>query len=301
MGVTISILLSLGGALVGLFCSLLARDIHSCLPHLQRRIISFATQFLPKDQREIRKEEWLANITDLAPSELLRTGIALDCIRAAIVIRTEREAWAYHFTKRALDVFISLVGLIFLAPMLLAAAVFIRIEDGGPVFVRQQRLGKGAVPFGALKFRTYHEINLNCSQHYVVVDNALSFGVQPYAILALTRVGRVLRCSSIDQVPLLVNVLRGEMSLVGPHAALPGTANHMGSTYPGWSKRFECKPGITGYAQVELKEEGMSKDHFRRVADLDVRYAAEQSLRRDLYVLAKTVGVAMTWKEKRGN
>ena len=193
-----------------------------------------------------------------------------------------------------MDVCDSVVGLVYLSPILLAAAVFIRIEDGGPIFVRQMRLGKGAVPFGALKFRTHRVINSGSSPNNVAIDTALTSSEQVYRPGAPTRVGRLLRCSSIDHLPLLVNILRGEMSLVGPHAALLGTANSMEKAYPGWSKRFACRPGLTGYAQVETFRQGMSKDYVRRMVDLDARYIAERNLRRDIYLIAQTVIVIFT-------
>lgn len=175
--------------------------------------------------------------------------------------------------KRVLDVLLSLLALLVLSPLLLAAAAAIALESGRPILFRQTRLGLGGRPFAMYKFRS-------------MVANAAAIG--PYHTASddprVTRVGRVLRCTSIDELPQLLNVLAGEMSLVGPRPDVPVQRALYADA--DWALRCSVRPGITGLSQVLLRSEG---SEAQRLA-LDLRYAREHSLGLDLKILALTVG-----------
>lgn len=174
--------------------------------------------------------------------------------------------------KRAIDVLGALVLLVLLSPVFLAAAVAVLLDDGSPVLFRQQRVGRGGGTFGMFKFRS-------------MVRDAAAIG--PYFTSAhdprITRVGRFLRRSSIDELPQLLNVLLGDMSLVGPRPDVP--AQRRQYTDAEWAERCSVRPGITGLAQALLRSEG-TEDQRRA---LDLRYVRDRSVWLDLRILAWTV------------
>jgi lipopolysaccharide/colanic/teichoic acid biosynthesis glycosyltransferase len=175
--------------------------------------------------------------------------------------------------KRGMDILISLVALVLLSPVLLGAALAIVLESGGPVFFRQVRVGRAGREFGMYKFRS-------------MVRDAAALG--PYfteqADPRVTRVGRFLRRTSIDELPQLLNVLRGEMSLVGPRPDLPVQRGLY--TPQDWAERCSVRPGLTGLAQALIRSEG---EEGERLA-LDLQYVRQQSLVLDLRILWLTLG-----------
>lgn len=177
--------------------------------------------------------------------------------------------------KRALDVLSSLFALVLLSPLLLAAAVAIVLESGPPILFRQTRLGLGGREFRMYKFRT-------------MVQDAAARG--PYytadADPRVTRVGAWLRRASIDELPQLLNVLKGEMSLIGPRPDVPEQRKLYSDQ--DWELRCSVRPGITGLAQALLRSEATAE---RRLG-LDLRYAKEHSLLLDMRILVWTLARA---------
>lgn len=175
--------------------------------------------------------------------------------------------------KRGLDIVASLLALVVLSPVLLLAAAAVALESGWPVLFRQQRVGLDGRLFAMLKFRS-------------MVKDAASIG--PYFTSGndprITRVGRFLRRSSIDELPQLVNVLRGDMSLVGPRPDVP--AQQALYRPEDWAVRCSVRPGITGLAQATLRSQATPEQ--RLAADLD--YARRPGLCRDLRIIAMTFG-----------
>jgi len=175
--------------------------------------------------------------------------------------------------KRLLDLLLAGAALVLLCPLLLATAAAVAIDSGFPVFFRQLRIGRGGASFGMFKFRS-------------MVNNAAAIG--PFNTAAddprITRVGRFIRRASLDELPQLLNVLRGDMSLVGPRPDLPVQRSLYSDA--DWALRCSVRPGITGLAQALLRSQG-SEDERRA---LDLRYVREQSLWLDLKVMAWTVG-----------
>jgi lipopolysaccharide/colanic/teichoic acid biosynthesis glycosyltransferase len=190
--------------------------------------------------------------------------------------------------KRELDVAGALVGLVLLAPVLLPVALAIRLTSRGPVIFRQRRAGRDHRPFTMWKFRTMVDEADRMRAELVAhlpEDAWLDLERDP----RVTRLGRILRRSSLDELPQLVNVLRGDMSLVGPrplpldeHARIPAWA----------SARVDVRPGITGLWQVGGRESIGFMDMLR----LDCEYVGTCSLREDLRILVRTVPAVLDGK-----
>jgi exopolysaccharide biosynthesis polyprenyl glycosylphosphotransferase len=187
-----------------------------------------------------------------------------------------------RLAKTVLDRVASAAGLLVLSPVLLAVAVLVRREDGGPVLYRQERVGRYGRTFDVLKFRSMSVGAESDVDVLAVADegNGVLFKIR--ADPRVTRVGKVLRRFSLDELPQLVNVLRGDMSLVGPRPALPGEVATYG---PDMQRRLLVRPGVTGLWQVS----GRSDLTWAETVELDVRYVDNWSVGRDLSILARTV------------
>jgi exopolysaccharide biosynthesis polyprenyl glycosylphosphotransferase len=203
------------------------------------------------------------------------------------------------FCKRTLDIVGSIVGMIVFLPLMLVIAAMIKITSPGPVIFKQIRLGKGGTPFTFYKFRSMSS-NVDDRIHRDYVASLIKGkhaeinqggAAQPlYKIKSdprVTRVGRIIRKASIDELPQFFNVLKGDMSLVGPRPPIPYEAEK----YEPWHLRriLEIKPGITGLWQVE----GRSKTSFDDMVRLDLRYIRKCSLLLDIKILIRTVMVVI--------
>jgi sugar transferase EpsL len=171
--------------------------------------------------------------------------------------------------KRQLDATVAACCLVVGAPLMLALAVLVRVRLGSPVLFRQVRPGMGAEPFELRKFRT-------------MTDARSADGELLPDAERLTSFGRFLRSTSLDELPELLNVLRGEMSLVGPRPLL---MEYLPLYSPHHARRHEVRPGITGWAQVNGRNEASWDDKL----DMDVWYVDNQSLWLDLRILVRTV------------
>ncbi len=181
--------------------------------------------------------------------------------------------------KRTFDVLASGLGLVVVSPLLALVAVAIKLDSPGPVLFRQERIGRGRRPFEVVKFRTM--------THRERIDQHAEAVVEGSADARITRVGRLLRVSSLDELPQLVNVLKGEMSLVGPRPILPEQLEVVPEDR---MARFDVCPGITGLAQVR----GRRSLGWMEQLDYDAEYARDPRLRRDLAILARTAWVVLT-------
>jgi lipopolysaccharide/colanic/teichoic acid biosynthesis glycosyltransferase len=176
--------------------------------------------------------------------------------------------------KRAMDVALASLGLLLGAPLLVAAVVAIRLESPGHPIYRQRRVGRGGEPFDLYKLRTM----VHGAEH-VGAGMAVNEG-DP----RITRVGAFLRRTSLDELPNLVNVLRGEMSIVGPRPTIPVQVEQYTERQRG---RLAVKPGITGWAQVN----GRASLPWEERIELDLWYVEHRSLWLDLRILARTAAI----------
>jgi len=195
--------------------------------------------------------------------------------------------------KRAMDIVGSAAAILFFSPLYLLIAIAVKLSSKGPIFFKQDRLGQFGKTFTCLKFRSMHANN-NLKIHQEFMKNLISGSFegkgdgQSKKVFKMTddpritRIGKILRRSSLDELPQFINVLRGDMSLVGPRPPLA----YEYQEYDLWHRRrvLEVKPGITGLWQVT----GRSRVSFDEMVRLDLRYARSWSLALDLRILAQT-------------
>lgn len=175
--------------------------------------------------------------------------------------------------KRLIDIVLACLALLLLSPLLLVASLAVWLDSGLPVFFRQTRVGLNGNTFGMLKFRSMRA-NAESIGPYFTQDN------DP----RITRVGKFIRRTSIDELPQLVNVLLGDMSLVGPRPDVPVQQELYSAAE--WQERCSVRPGITGLAQALIRSVGTHQDRLA----LDLRYTREQSAWLDLKILWLTLG-----------
>jgi lipopolysaccharide/colanic/teichoic acid biosynthesis glycosyltransferase len=218
---------------------------------------------------------------NFAEREFLRTTLAQRCVTAmesAAATRSDREMTAYRrWGKRALDLLALLAVLPFVLPVVILVAVVVRFQMGSPVFFRQVRPGYKAKPFTLLKFRTMNSARDERG-------NLLSDEKR------LTKLGTLLRRYSLDEIPQLWNVLKGEMSLVGPRPLLLEYLDRYTSEQ---ARRHEVKPGITGWAQINGRNALSWEERFR----LDIWYVEHRSLGLDARIIWRTVRNVLKQKD----
>ncbi|MCK6210907.1 sugar transferase [Georgenia sp. EYE_87] len=183
-----------------------------------------------------------------------------------------RPARAYDGAKRAIDVGVAAVALAAAAPVMAVVAVLVRRDLGSPVLFRQDRPGRDGEIFTLVKFRSMRDA---------------AGGPEDDDAARLTPFGEALRATSLDELPTLWNVLRGDMSLVGPR---PLRTHYLPLYSPRQARRHEVRPGITGLAQVS----GRNALDWGERLELDVRYVETRSLLLDLRILARTVAVVLS-------
>ena len=221
----------------------------------------------------------------LAPAPSLQSGPSGAVRRSAM-----------RLAKRLLDLAVAAAALILLSPLLVAAAVLIRLTTPGPALFRQTRVGRDQQPFVLYKFRTMYG---GCSDsphreyvHALLTDDCPAAGGENglYKLehdTRITALGRILRRASVDELPQLLNVIRGQMSLVGPRPALPWEAELI---EPFYRQRFGVLPGLTGLWQVS----GRNYLTMRQGLELDIEYVRRQSFGLDLWILLKTIPVVLS-------
>lgn len=212
----------------------------------------------------------------------------------AYVLR-KRVAWQMvvagaFFLKRAFDILFSFFALVLLSPLFLCVAILIKLEDRGPVFLAQMRVGRHGQEFKMYKFRSMI-VNAEAKLKELLAQNkhldGVTFKIENDP--RITKVGKWLRKFSLDEFPQFYNVLRGEMSVVGPRPCLPREVDHYSLEQ---RRRLEVTPGLTCLWQIG----GRAEIDFSGQVQLDVRYIESQSFLGDLVILAKTVPAVLMGK-----
>jgi putative colanic acid biosynthesis UDP-glucose lipid carrier transferase len=189
------------------------------------------------------------------------------------------KAVGCSIAKRGFDIVVALAALIFIAPMLIVAAAAIRMESGGPVFFKQRRTGYKGERFVILKFRTMRVLEDGAELRHATRNDA-----------RVTRVGAFLRKSSIDELPQLINVLKGDMSLVGPRPHALAHDQYYSSKLSDYNLRFQARPGLTGLAQISgLRGEVDGVEFMARRVKADIDYIDRWSPALDMQIMLKTV------------
>jgi lipopolysaccharide/colanic/teichoic acid biosynthesis glycosyltransferase len=207
-------------------------------------------------------------------------------------------ARGYQIVKRLFDLTVSLVCLPFALIFMLICAVAIALDSRGPVFFVQSRVGQGGRLFRIYKFRTMHH-NSDTGSHRTFMQAYIKGQInnlptekkvfKPFNERQVTRVGRILRVTSLDELPQLFNVIKGEMSLVGPRPNVPWEVE----AYRDWHRRrLEALPGITGLAQIS----GRSGITFDEIVRHDIDYIENRSLKLDIQILWWTVTSVLAGK-----
>lgn len=201
----------------------------------------------------------------------------------------DRVSWArasQHVGKRVIDLVGAALGLVLLLPLMLVVALIIRLGSRGPAIFRQTRLGKDGRPFAIYKFRTMvpdAEQRLKELEGLNESDGGVLFKMKRDP--RVTRIGRILRKTSLDELPQLYNVLRGEMSLVGPRPLQLRDCALLAQAHPeGFARRLQVLPGLTGPWQAN----GRSETGFAHMIELDLDYIERWSLWLDLGLIART-------------
>ena len=203
-----------------------------------------------------------------------------------IMVRFARKR--FEEFKRAADIILSVLGLFVLSPIIILSGFLIKLTSPGPVVYRQNRIGKKGRIFRIYKLRTMYQDAEKCSGAVWAREN------DP----RITPVGRMLRKTHMDEIPQLLNVLKGEMSIVGPRPERPELVRDLKTVICDYEKRLQVKPGITGLAQVWHKYDETIQDVKKKIK-YDLLYIRKMCLLADLRILASTVVVVITGKGAR--
>lgn len=187
----------------------------------------------------------------------------------------------YNVTKRLIDIFLSLLGLIIVSPIMLIVAILIKLESTGPVIFSQKRVGLNGKEFNMFKFRSMvqnaEELKEKLQKKNEMSGPMFKMREDP----RVTKVGKFIRKTSIDELPQLINILKGEMSLVGPRPSLP---KEVAKFEPWMLERLNVKPGLTCYWQVS----GRNNIDFENWMKLDIKYVKDRNLGLDIKLIFKT-------------
>jgi lipopolysaccharide/colanic/teichoic acid biosynthesis glycosyltransferase len=193
------------------------------------------------------------------------------------------------FLKRPFDFLLSLTGIIFSSPLWILFGLLIVLEDGWPVFYYQERVGKGGKIFKTMKFRSMIKDAEKDTGPVQAVENDSR----------ITRIGKILRATAMDELPQLVNILKGDMSFVGPRSLRPKEKEVYGNPdetniedVPGYKERLAVRPGLTGVAQVYLPTDALRKEKFR----YDLDYIKNQSFLFDLKLIVLSFWITFRGK-----
>ncbi len=190
--------------------------------------------------------------------------------------------------KRMVDFLLALFGLLVFGPLMVALAILIKVGSSGPAFYTQERVGRGGKPFIIYKFRSM----------YVDAEATTGPVFAQQNDTRTTRVGKYLRRSHLDELPQLFNILRGDMSFVGPRPERPFFSEQYEKEIPYYSQRFASKPGLTGWAQVNYPY-GDSIEDTKEKLQFDLYYIKNISLLLDFYILTKTAKITLLGRGAR--
>lgn len=259
---------------------------------VERVVIAFSNDSVPELLALLRRLRGLGVQIDLVPwlFELIGPRVAVHTVEGLplLGLAPQRGSTTSRVLKRALDAIVAAIGLILLSPLMTYIALRIRRDSPGPVLFRQTRLGFGMKEFTALKYRTM-KVNTDTAAHRDYIRRSMSGTItaEKNGIFkldqshAVTRVGRWLRKTSLDELPQLINVLKGDMSLVGPRPCIPYEVENF---TPHHLDRFAVPQGITGLWQVTAR----ANSTYLEALDLDVAYVRDWSLALDLRLLLRT-------------
>ena len=207
---------------------MLGNEIDAFIPFVAKKLVSYHASKLPPTLSDRMFEEWMADLQNI-PGNFGQLFFSIDLFRASKRITHEfnfdtQYRLFENISLRAFDIFFSLIGLAFVAPIFLIVPIFIKFDSSGGTFYRNEMIGKNGAHFILMRFRTTQ----TC----------------PDKKLSITRLGRILKSLRLDELPLLINVLKGEMSFVGPHPECPCLAKTNCEDIPNYNLKYSVRPGI---------------------------------------------------------
>jgi exopolysaccharide biosynthesis polyprenyl glycosylphosphotransferase len=240
-------------------------DVFFAMPNISHHYILDTVSSCPRDDVSFHI------VTDIF--DVISGGTEIEMIGdfPVVDLKGGRFAFGYDVVKRSMDILISILGILFTSPLWLIAVLWIRLDSVGPIFFRQKRVGKDGREFDIIKFRTMYQK----SPHYA---NSPKSGRDE----RITRAGKFLRKLSLDELPQLINVLKGDMSIVGPRPEMPFIV----AKYKDWEKkRLSVKPGITGLWQIVGRKDLPLEENIQ----YDFFYIKNRSLIMDLSIILRTI------------
>ena len=259
--------------------------VGKCFGNMDRVIVSCGIEHRALWASILRATGVKGEVVSLAVTDLGAFGIEREDNFSTLVVSSRPLTLLARATKRLMDLAIAFLALLLLAPVMLAVALAIKLEDGGPVFFSQQRVGRSNRFFRVLKFRSMYAENLDAHATQLTAADDIR----------VTRVGKFIRRTSIDELPQLINVLIGEMSLVGPRPHALGAkagGRHYWQVDARYWQRHSLRPGLTGLAQIRgyRGTTAYEEDLVNRVAS-DLEYIAKWSPWFDLVIIVMTIRV----------
>lgn len=227
---------------------------------------------------------YIIRVNEIVYKNLNRGKTGVESAQLRFENESEKGFSFYEFFKRVIDILGSFTGLLLLSPLFIIIALIVKFTSKGPVFFSQKRVGRNGKAFDMYKFRSM-VVNAEELKEKLAAQNEMSgpmFKMKDDP--RVTKVGKFIRKTSIDELPQLWNVLKGDMSLVGPRPSLPKEV----AQFEGWMyKRLEVKPGLTCYWQVS----GRNNIDFEDWMKLDIKYVEERNFWIDIMLIFRTVGV----------
>jgi len=187
----------------------------------------------------------------------------------------------YKILKRLMDLCVGTAGLVVSAPIMLIAGILIKLESPGPIFYSQVRVGCHNKPFRIYKLRSMRQDAEKGGAQWAKKGDA-----------RVTRIGRILRKTRVDELPQFWNILRGDMSFIGPRPERPEFTGQLAETIPFYQKRHMVKPGLTGWAQISYEYADSAEGALNKLK-YDLYYVKHASVELDMHILIRTVGAAM--------
>ena len=233
-----------------------------------------------------KQDEKAARMVEMFTTQSFKRARSIQRMRIRLIAWVIRNKIREN-VKRVFDFIVVCLALPFLLPIMGLVALAVKLDSPGPILFKQVRVGKWGKPFHCFKFRSMYEDAEQRKDELLAENEADEVVFKMKNDPRITRVGRYIRKASIDELPQFFNVLRGEMSLVGPRPPVP---REVAEYQFDQLRRLDAIPGITGLQQVS----GRSELSFTRWVELDVQYIAEQSLMKDIEILIKTIPAVLT-------
>ena len=279
------LLLIIAGGII----QLMLAELFAWFPWLAARLISRAANSLPEKSRTRYADEWLAEldaVPGLGLSQLLfACRVLLHAPATRLALASGAPRLRVLAVKRSFDIVLSVLILVLMAPVLAAIALAVKLNSHGPVLLREERIGFEGRPFQLLRFRTVTGEAGGCTREMDRLDWRDASTDGRLRESRCTMLDRLMRRCSLDELPQILNVLRGDMSLIGPRPMLTADVDVLDDRQ---KQRHQVRPGITGLWQVNRPYPPSLEEMIR----IDLTYATKCSLRRDLLIMLETVRAA---------